>query len=119
MSQVKTPETPKICPFMSGHAITMNVPGILDHKDAQAVTAMMVPCAREKCELWKKDLCSLGPETFTAVLGNVAVGLCDVADGLKPFDAPLTGSPMTHLVKAIENLIDILRDRKAIPKTPN
>lgn len=102
----------KICPFMSGRPIALAMPKLVEHQNAQAVTAMMVPCAREKCELWDGQFCSLSTKRLDTVLGNVALGLTDVSDGLKPFDAPLSGSPATRLVEAIDRLIDILTKRK-------
>lgn len=118
MNLVNTSADQKICPFMSGRPIAVAMPSIVEHQGAQAVSTMMVPCAKEKCALWDGQFCSLSTKRLDAVLGNVAVGLVDVADGLKPFDAPLSGSPMTHLVEAIENLIRILRDRKPVKPNP-
>lgn len=118
MNLVNTSADQNICPFMSGRPITIKVAGVVDHPGAQGVSTMMIPCAKEKCALWAADSCSLGQGPLTMALGNVALGLTDVSDGLKVFDAPSTGSPTTHLVEAIERLIDILGDRKAVPKTP-
>lgn len=112
MSLVNTSADQKICPFMSGRPITIKVAGVVDHPGSQGVSTMMVPCAKEKCALWGKESCSLGSGRLATVLGNVAVGLTDVAAGLKPFDAPLSGSPTTRLVDAIDRLIDILTKRK-------
>jgi len=119
MSLVNTPANQKICPFMSGRPIAVAVPQVIEHQNAQAVSTMMVACAKEKCALWCVDsCCSLELGGMAQVFGKIAVGLVDVAAGLKPFDAPLSGSPTTHLVEAIESLIVILRDRKTSPITP-
>lgn len=113
MSIINTSADQKICPFMSGQPINIKVVGVVAQPGAQAVSAMMVPCAKEKCALWCVDsCCSLELGGMEKVFGNIAVGLVDVGAGLKPFDAPLSGSPMTHLVEAIESLIETLRDRK-------
>lgn len=112
MSVVNMSADQKICPFMSGQPITIKVAGVVEHQGAQAVSTMMVSCAKEKCALWDGQFCSLSTKRLDTVLGNVALGLTDVADGLKPFDAPLTGSPMTRMVEAIDRLIEILTKRK-------
>lgn len=119
MSFVNVPGDQKICPFMSGRPIAVAMPNIVQSQGAQAVSTMMVACAKEKCALWDGQFCSLSTKRLDTVLGNVALGLTDVADGLRPFDAPSSGSPTTHLVEAIEGLIEMLRDRKPVPKTPN
>lgn len=118
MSLVNTSADQKICPFMSGRPIAVAMPNIVESQGAQAVSTMMVPCAKEKCALWAAGSCSLSQGPLATVVGNVAVGLTDVAAGLEPFNAPLSGSPMTHLVEAIENLIKILRDRETVKPNP-
>lgn len=118
MNVIKAPGNEKICPFMSGRPIAVAMPNIVQSQGAQAVSTMMVACAKEKCALWDGQFCSLSTKRLDTVLGNVALGLTNVADGLEPFDAPLSGSPTTRLVEAIESLIEILRDRKVSPKTP-
>lgn len=100
--------TEKVCPFMSGQPVAVTVPKVIEHQNAQGVTTMMVSCVKQKCGLWGFDCCSLKQESLTSVLGNIAVGLVDVADGLKPFDAPLTGSPTTRLVEAIDRLVAVV-----------
>lgn len=102
----------KICPFMSGRPISVNVPGVVKSPGAQGVTTMMVGCQKEKCELWDGEFCSLSTKRLDTVMGNVALGLTDVSDALKPFDTPLKGGPMTRLAESIEKLVEQLIKRK-------
>lgn len=118
MNVVNTSADQKICPFMSGRPITIKVAGVVDHPGAQGVSTMMIPCAKEKCALWNDEFCSMSTRPVDTVLGNIALGLTDVANGLKAFDAPSTGSPTTHLVNAIDRLIEILRERKLSTPKP-
>lgn len=105
---VALPENQKICPFMSGRPVSVNLPGVIKNPGGQGVSTMMVGCSREKCELWDGHFCSLSTKRLDEVLGNVAVGLTDVAEALKPFEAPLNGGPITRLVEVLGKLVDQL-----------
>ena len=94
-----------------------------------ALSPVFVPCTGIQCQLWVEGECSQrGLNSFVAlksqgalreVLGNLAVGLVDVADGLGKLAPPESGpSPVSRVAiqldgigKQLERIVEIYKSR--------
>ncbi len=131
--EIQTVKVEKMCPLMSGQGVPVQSNSGIQTGQVQIAT-MEVPCGKEKCQWWDPavddcamvDVASVSTcltdlvqtvlatnQRLTDINGTISEAASAISARLLPLEPPQNGpSPIARLADAIEELVDITKDRK-------